>query len=95
MQGAWIEIFPSLPCSLLQESLPVQGAWIEIVPAGGCSRRLGSLPVQGAWIEINGGGSMGAVAVKSLPVQGAWIEIISQIYLTLLGLVAPRAGSVD
>ena len=76
-------------------SLPVRGAWIEILavrppevytprrsPCGERGLKFGSpLPQRSG--------------IPSLPVRGAWIEIRCKLPETPLGLVAPRAGSVD
>ena len=54
-----------------------------------------SLPVQGAWIEMLGCANDTFTPARSLPVQGAWIEMSTTFAPETLGMVAPRAGSVD
>ena len=54
-----------------------------------------SLPVRGAWIEIRKSACATPCCARSLPVRGAWIEIASDLLDKFMGLVAPRAGSVD
>ena len=96
VRGAWIEIRRHMRLRTEERpSLPVRGAWIEmrnrVLTFAEASA---SLPVRGAWIEMSIF-IISSSGTSSLPVRGAWIEISRVLILSIVSVVAPRAGSVD